>query len=170
MKQKAIICDIDGVLLDTSKVFKQIEDFYLTGNIKWKYFNRHANDNDVPCDIRIMRILEWFVDNGYKIIFLTARSEEIYRQTRAKIQYEQALYANKPFDFLLIMRPSDVLAPSDEVKYNALLEIEKKYNIFCAIDDDADNCDMFASKGILTLQVKKNIQNEKEMGVLQCLN
>ena len=47
MKKKAVICDIDGVLLDSEHIFDKINELGLSGNDKWEYFNRHAKDVDV---------------------------------------------------------------------------------------------------------------------------
>ena len=152
---KAIICDIDGVLLDTAFIFDKIEEDNLQGAEKWEYFNCHANDYSVFSDTRIMKMLELYAHNGYKIFFLTARSEEIFTETREKILFEQRLCGCKPFDFLLIMRPFKVSAPADEVKYSALSALKKAYNISFAIDDDLANCEMYAKHGILSLQVRK---------------
>lgn len=37
IKQKAVICDIDGVLLDTAHIFDRIEKAGLQGNDKWDF-------------------------------------------------------------------------------------------------------------------------------------
>ena len=56
MKQKAIICDIDGVLLDTEHIFERIETAQLTGRDKWDFFNRHANDVDVIANNNVIDV------------------------------------------------------------------------------------------------------------------
>lgn len=155
MKQKAIICDIDGVLLDTQHIFERIENAQLTGRDKWDFFNRHANEHDVVADSRVVEILETFSEKGFRIIFLTARMNEIESQTKAKIDMAIGQYANRIFPYLLIMRPTKNFDSSENVKERWVEILRENYHIFCAIDDDPKNCEMFAKNKILTLQVHK---------------
>ena len=155
MLKKAIICDIDGVLLETKHIFEEIEKANLTGASKWDYFNRRANDYDVEVDSRVIELLETFANQGFRIIFLTARSIEIEKQTRAKIELAIARFSESIFDFLLIMRPSRNIDSADKVKETWLHLLREKYDVMFAIDDDKANCDMFKSNNILTLQVHK---------------
>lgn len=155
MRQKAIICDIDGVLLDTSHIFERIEKAGLTGDAKWEFFDRHANDHDVEVDYRVIEILETFARQDYKIIFLTARSVEIDKATRAKIQLAIGQYAGSIFDFLLIMRPTLNTEPPDILKERWLNLLRKNYDVLLALDDETANCEMFARNKVLTTKVLK---------------
>lgn len=154
IKQKAIICDIDGVLLDTAHIFDRIEKAGLQGRDKWEFFNRHANDYDVEIDSRVVETLET-LSQDYKIIFLTSRSAEIYKQTRAKIATAIGLYAQTVFDYILIMRKDGDPRDSVEVKAEWLKEIQQEFDVIFAIDDESENCEMFARNNILTLKVQK---------------
>jgi len=155
MKQKAIICDIDGVLLDTEHIFERIETAKLTGEDKWEYFNRHANEHDVVADSRIVELLEAFNEQGFRIIFLTARVQKIESQTKAKIDISIGQYAKKIFPYLLLSRPSNNVESSSKVKQIWVDLLREKYDIYCAIDDNSENCEMFVKNNILTLQVRK---------------
>lgn len=155
IKQKAVICDIDGVLLDTAHIFDRIEKAGLQGNDKWDFFNRHANDYDVEIDSRVIEMLEVFALRGFRIIFMTARSSEIWKQTRAKIETSIAQYAQVSFCFELAMRDEPDTRPSNEVKQDLLNKAQEFYSILCAIDDEDENCEMFAKNNILTLKVHK---------------
>lgn len=155
MLKKAIICDIDGVLLETKHIFEEIEKANLTGASKWDYFNRRANDHDVEVDTRVIEVLETFANQGYKILFVTARSAEIWKQTRAKIDMVIGQYAQNIFKYSLAMRGTDDFNASDCVKAELLQQIQEKYDVLFAIDDDKSNCDMFCKNNILTLQVHK---------------
>lgn len=155
MLKKAIICDIDGVLLETKHIFEEIEKANLTGASKWDYFNRRANDHDVEVDTRVIEILETFANQGYKVLFVTARSAEIWKQTRAKIDMAIGQYAQNIFEYSLAMRGTDDFNASDCVKAELLQQIQEKYDVLFAIDDDKSNCDMFRKNNILTLQVHK---------------
>ena len=155
MKQKAIICDIDGVLLDTDHIFERIEKAGLTGDAKWDFFNRHANDHDVEVDSRIVELLEAFANQGFRIIFLTARSIEIEKQTRAKIELAIARYSESIFDFLLIMRPARNVDSAEVMKESWLHLLREKYNVMFAIDDNDENCKMFAKNNVLVMKSLK---------------
>ena len=155
MKQKAIICDIDGVLLDTEHIFKKIDKLGLTGTSKWEYFNRHANEYDVEIDSSVIEILEVFAEKGFRIIFLTARMNEIESYTKAKIDVAIAQYASRIFRYLLLTRPTRNFDESSKVKQMWVELLREKYDIYCAIDDEIENCEMFAKNKILTLQVHK---------------
>lgn len=161
IKQKAIICDIDGVLLETEHIFDRIKRAGLQGSDKWKFFNRHANDFDVEIDSRVVEMLEALSKQGYKIIFLTSRSGEIYKQTRAKIATAIGLYAQTVFDYILIMRKYRDLRSSVEVKAEWLKEIQQEFDVIFAIDDEDENCEMFAQNGIMTLQVISRLNKER---------
>lgn len=155
MKQKAIICDIDGVLLDTKQIFEHIETAQLNGAEKWNYFNRHANDDEIVADEKIIKLLELFADKDFRIIFLSARMNEIESQTRAKIDASIGQHSNKIFIYMLLTRPQGNKAKSAEVKQMWVNLLKSKYDIYCAIDDEPDNCEMYAKNGILTMHVIK---------------
>lgn len=155
MKQKAIICDIDGVLLDTKHIFEEIEKANLAGADKWEYFNRRANDYDVEIDSRVVDMLEVFANQGIKIIFTTARSSEIWKQTSAKIDMAIGNFAQQIFGYSLAMRGSNDFRMSQEVKQDLLNDIRNQYDVLFAIDDETPNCEMFKLNNILALQVHK---------------
>lgn len=155
MKRKAIICDIDGVLLHTEHIFQDVERLGLLGADMWEYFNRHANDWKVEADGRVVDVLRAFAKAGYKIIFVTARSIEIWKHTRAKIDLIISQYSDFIFSYDLAMRGIKDCRSSAEVKQTILNDIKSDYNIICAIDDDCSNCEMFAKNNILTMQVIK---------------
>lgn len=155
MKHKAIICDIDGVLLDTEHIFDRITQTGLADDNAWEFFNRHANDHDVMADSRVIEILEAFANKGFKIIFLTARNVVIESQTRAKIDISIAQFADNLFKYQLYMRPYKCKDKSCDVKQRWLNELRQTYDIYCAIDDESENCEMFAKNNILTLKVHK---------------
>ena len=97
MKKKTVICDIDGVLLDSEHIFDKINELGLSGNDKWEYFNRHANDVDVIANKNVIDLLSAFNSAGIRIIFLTARSQEIEAQTRAKLDMVIGQFAENIF-------------------------------------------------------------------------
>lgn len=155
MKQKAIICDIDGVLLDTEHINDMITNSGLSDDSAWEFFNRHANDESVVADSRIIEMLEAFAEQGYKIIFVTARSTQIWQQTRAKIDMSIGLCAKHHFNYEICMRGIDDKRPSSKVKQSLLNKIQEFNSVLFAIDDESENCEMYAKNNILTLKVHK---------------
>lgn len=153
MKQKAVICDIDGVILDSSQVFKEIEEQGLTGDAKWEYFDRHANGLHVYPEKRMIEVIHNFLNQGYRIIFLSARSERIIQETIKRVFNEFYNYGCILNSYLFILRPIGDYSPSAEVKEKHLKELKENYNILCAFDDDDSNCAMFERNGILTFKV-----------------
>lgn len=101
------------------------------------------------------------LSQDYKIIFLTSRSAEIYKQTRAKIATAIGLYAQTVFDYTLLMRKYRDKRDSVEVKAEWLKEIQQEFDVVIAIDDETPNCELFAQNGILTLQAYKK-REEKQ--------
>ena len=167
MKEKAIICDIDGVILDSSQVFKEIEEQGLTGDAKWEYFDRHANGLHVYPEKRMIKIIHSFYQQGYKIIFSTARSERIKMETSCRLVSDFQYYEPKgAFEAKLLMRPIGDYSPSAEIKEKHLEDIKKEYDIVCSFDDDDSNCAMFERNKILTFKVV----NESHINLLEEYN
>lgn len=145
MKRKAIVCDIDGVLLDSSHVMQEAEDLELYGDLKWDYFYNHCNDVEVISETKRLLFLFWI--NDVTIVFSTARNKKCYESTVEKFRKE-GIYFDK-----LPMRKDGDLRPAYEVKKEHI-EIVKRmdYDIIAFIDDDLDNCNMAKELGILALR------------------
>lgn len=149
MKQKAIICDIDGCLLDTLNIHKQIEELGLTGALKWRYFEAGANDiKTVKFNRNLANVLKTFADTGIKIILLTARSEAIRYSTKLRLDYE----INAAFSYKLLMRSMGDSNDPHIVKYLHLKKILEEYDVILAIDDEDANLKMFAANGIFVMK------------------
>lgn len=147
MKKEIIICDIDGCLIDTKWIFEMTKD--ATPAIKWDFFNRNANniDNGRNFDLAaLIDKLNYFA--GYKIVFVTGRSELIYKDT---LRMLKSLFTFD--DIKLLMRKEGDCSSSHKVKEEILMGLKEEYKIVCAIDDDPDNCQMFKDNGILTMRV-----------------
>lgn len=144
-KPKAIVCDIDGVCLDSSLIFKELFDLKLKGDAKWDYFREHCNGPRVS-KIENSRILINNANNCAHIIFSTARNEKCREAT------EQRLLSDGFFFEKIYMRSQNDYRESKDVKKDHLLEIMKSYDILAFIDDDLTNCEMAKELGILTLR------------------
>ena len=148
-KQKAIICDIDGCLLDTSYIHRSIDSLGLEGAEKWRFFESLANDiKVVRFNKNLANILKTFADSGMKIILLTARSESIKYQTKLRLNYE----INDKFNYTLLMRPINDTSDPQTVKFIHLKKILEEYDVILAIDDEDENLKMFAFNGIFVMK------------------
>lgn len=152
-KVRAVIFDIDGVILDSSVVFQQIEKKGLKGEAVWNYFDKYANSDIVFSNKKIIKLIEDFYILGYKIIILTARSEAIRKHTMFRLNLEFYNHTESKIEYELYMRKEDDKTPASEVKEKHLNYILKFHDIFCAYDDDEKNCQMFHENGILTFKV-----------------
>lgn len=165
MKRKAIVCDIDGVLLNSSHIMQEAEDLELYGDLKWDYFYNHCNDVEVIEETK--KFLDT-IDSGYYvtkeniidgfdsythcdrqkyvIIISTARNEKCKTATEDKLFDEHIGYDK------MYMRKDGDLRPSYEVKREHLLKIMEEFDVIAFIDDDLQNCEMAKSLGILALR------------------
>lgn len=149
-KDKAIIFDIDGVLLDTSFIFEEIFELKLKGDAKWDYFMANCNSDRVS-KIKGAIELYWQFSNGGHapyIFFSTARNEKCKEATLNKLWKEGFIIPDEG----LFMRKNGDYRPATEVKKEHLLEIMKKYEIIAFIDDDLANCEMAKELGVLALR------------------
>ena len=144
-KPKAIILDIDGVILDTEFILSEIHEKGLKGDEMWDYFHTNCNSDRVQLMPRIWEFI-WAVDE-FTIIISTARSEKVRSQTALKLTKHRISFDK------LYMRNIDDLSPASCVKREHLEEIMKNYDIIAFIDDDLTNCQMAKSLGILALRV-----------------
>lgn len=152
MKQKAIICDIDGCLLDTSKIYDEATQRNLEGAEFFNFFDRRANDPKYAVkNLTLFDLLNFFKSEGYTIIILTARTIKIQSET---YQYLTEGYKALPKDIVMVSRlVSDYGLPDYLVKESKLDSLLKDYDIRLAIDDNFDNLEMFRRNNIKTIGV-----------------
>ena len=142
--KKAIVVDIDGVILNTSDLLKDIQKFHLQGDEMWSYFYKHCNSKLYP---PIKSTLQFLKDlSEYSIILSTARNEACQEDTIQRLTSE-----GLKFD-LLLMRGHYDRRPSPDVKKDHLKSVIRNYQIVAFIDDDPQNCLMAKEMGILALQ------------------
>lgn len=155
--KKAIICDIDGCVLDTDWIWEEIEKQKLDGLKKWEFFNKNSCDleKSEPQDLLIKLINGDMFSMQHELIFSTARSEIIRKETREILE---KMFAGR--DFILLMRPEDCLLPSWQVKEQHLNEILKNYEVTSAIDNEEPNCEMYRRHKINCLEW--NIEEQKQ--------
>ena len=145
-KNKAIVIDIDGVLLNSYPILEEMLHLKLTGNDKWKYFHKHCNGPKVTfIGNEILSLLNVLKSSVY-VILSTSRNELCRKGTEARLKEE-----NFPYDFLYMRKEGDCRL-SPEVKEDHLNEILKSFDIVAFIDDDLSNCEMARKKDILALR------------------
>lgn len=146
-KEDVIVFDVDGVLLNTEYIFKEIFNLKLKGDAKWDYFIKHCNSDRTQSYKNILDL--WFcLSSRYKIFISTARNEKCKKDTL----YKLAKCCFFTTEDNLLMRKSNDYRPATEVKKEHLLQIMKNFNIILFIDDDLANCEMAKELGILTLR------------------
>ena len=147
-RPKAIICDIDGCLLDTRAVLKVAEATAQNEAQKWQIFENYANDRDkVAFNYILGEVLKSLRDSGYKIVFSTARSEAIKVDTKIRLRTELGFMGD------IYMRRIGDLRPAAEVKAEHFRLIREYYDPQIAIDDEDENIKMFANKGLLVMKL-----------------
>lgn len=160
MKSKAIVIDIDGVLLDVSKLYKKIEELQLQGQDKWDFFHKNANNAEYVIKLEEFFTLANLYNNaGYKIIILTSRRDLIGKST---LHY--LLNGDVKLDNLteMVLRPANKEGtPSYLYKKEEIQKLHKRYDIELILDDEYANCAIFRQLGFTVLRViKKGIADE----------
>lgn len=145
MKEKAIVLDVDGVLLDSSKVFEELFKRKLKGNEKWEYFRENCNGSEVTFIKNSLKFIQ-ALNKEVKIILLTARNEKCRESTEARLKAENFIYHE------LYMRPKDNYEESYILKNKVVFELMGIYDIIAFIDDELSNCEAIKDLGVLSLR------------------
>jgi len=144
MKRRAIVMDIDGVILNTQPLMQEILDRGFTGETKWVHFYKNCNRVNLINGV-------WELINSFEdfvcLVLCTARNEENYEETADKMEKEGIYFDD------LYMRGKDDYRQDVEVKRDLLKQIQEKYDIVAFIDDKVTNCEMAKELGILSLRV-----------------
>lgn len=146
--RKAIICDIDFCLLDSSEpaMLKQRADYHMNEQESWQvyYDNLHLCKRNEWCYELLEKMTH---NNDIKVIFITGRSECARKATKQFFKFRHDI------DWDLYMRPNNCFDADSEVKRSIMKNIYEDYDWLFALDDREDNCAMFNEFGITTLKV-----------------
>lgn len=144
MKRRAIIIDLDGTLCNKD----HRHHLYETTNRDWKAINEASKYDTV--NEWCLEIVNLFSMNGYKIVFLTGRSESSKEVTM------DWLVRNVGYgvDWELHMRPGGDTRMDTIVKNEIYFkDIATKYDVLFAIDDRKEVVDGFRDIGLVCLDV-----------------
>ena len=162
MKQKAIIIDLDNVIVRSEKRFERINLDAYADKDKERYIQSILDyskdcdgDEPIDCGIDLMQAIV----NLYKpdkVFFITARGVANYIPTLQWLKDEN-IWDNK---CSLIMRDEkldldhfEFTSRDIDANYKKLqaIEIMQNYDILMAVDDSIQNCEAFVSLGIPTI-------------------
>ena len=145
MREQAVVLDVDGVILDSFKVFEELFKRKLKGDEKWEYFRENCNGSNVTFIKNSLKFIQ-VLNKEIKIILLTARNEKCREATEARLRAEKFIYHE------LYMRPENNYEESHVLKNKILFELMSIYDIVAFIDDDLSNCEAAKDLGILALR------------------
>lgn len=147
IKPKYVICDLDGCLIDSSWIWDFIKSKPISEDEAFDLFNRLANADTNQIDLPLYKYLCFKGSGGFKIHFLTARSELIEVETINFIQRKTGLIYGK--EFTISFRPkNDVSSPAESKAERIQDFINKGNEIELAIDDEDSVLEMYESKKI----------------------
>lgn len=135
MKQKAVIFDIDGVLVEDSAL------------LPYKEEKHNAEAPKLPITSLGDHLAKLCFRSRYHIIVLTHRPQKIYAETTSQL-LGQGLF----WGLTLIMRDDNDNRAPEVYKEEKLLELKERYDIAFAIDDNIKICKMYQKHGIPALQ------------------
>lgn len=148
-KRKAVVLDVDGVILDSAFLFDEIFQLKLKGDAMWDYFHDHCNGERVKlikeCKglLATLYVLKRYID--LDIILLTSRNNKVEKETESKLK--EFMYFDK-----LIMRPDGDYRESHVLKKEELEKLQKEYIVLFFVDDDLKNCEAAKELGIYSLR------------------
>ena len=144
MKQ-TIIFDLDGTLalIDKRRAISTKDN----GKMDWdKFFDPKNIDLDQP-NIPVIKTLQMFMDNGFKIVIFSGRSDRTFNATTKWLMNNQIMW------HLLKMRPEDQLYKKDSDLKQSWLDTIGKDRVSMVFDDRDQVVDMWRQNGLTTFQV-----------------
>lgn len=148
--KNCIVLDVDGVILNTAFLFKEIFDLGLKGDKMWDYFHENCNSDKVKLIPEFEEFYTLLLSTKFQLntdfILLTSRNEKVRKETEDKLKLEGIIFDK------LIMRPEKDYREASVLKKEALQELSKEYDILMYVDDDLKNCEAAKELGIYSLR------------------
>lgn len=152
MKQKAIIVDIDGTISEN-----------VTGRPQYGKGAAEGMLEDKPRTNLIDMIRTYCDEYSVDLLVLTGRHEGIEEAVTKKWLDDNWFHPDKIF-----FRGKDDYSKAALYKEKVYTEeIEPYYDVLMVFEDDDSCVQMFRNKGLLVLQPKKSIMNDKISNLLQ---
>ena len=144
-KRRAVIFDIDGTLVDSFHRSNMITDWIAATNDQiHEYAAQMHKDTPIPAMVELCRTLH---TAGYAIVLLTSRDCTQYQAT-AEYMKQYGI----PFDELVVRDSIDDRRSSRVYKAEKLAQIQERYEVEFAIDDENGVTQMFRERGVPCLQ------------------
>ena len=151
MKPKYIICDLDGCLIKSGWIWDVAKEKGFSKDVAFDFFNRSACCDACEIDVSLYKYLCFKASGGFRLHFLTARSEVISVETINFIQRKTGLIYGK--EFTISFRPAnDLSSPADSKARRLDAMIADKKEILLAIDDEDEILKMYQNRGIKTIK------------------
>ena len=151
MKPKYIICDLDGCLIKAGWIWDVAKEKGFSKDVAFDFFNRSACCDACEIDVSLYKYLCFKASGGFRLHFLTARSEVISVETINFIQQKTGLIYGK--EFTISFRPAnDLSSPADSKARRLDAMIADKKEILLAIDDEDEILKMYQNRGIKTIK------------------
>lgn len=147
--EKVVICDLDGTLADCT----HRQHFTQSDPKDWKSFFGAMADDTVR--VEILDQLLMLEEQGYKIIFVSARPENYREVTEAWLEKHLNGYE---LGIALIMRDSNDKRPDVEVKSDIYEKYLKNLSILKVFDDRPSVIRMWREKGLTVEDVGNGIE------------
>ena len=93
-KSKAIVIDIDGVILDSDLILKEIYDLKLKGDAMWSHIHSNCNGDRVTFLSNITSLLS-SLDSSVAVVLSTSRNECCREGTEKRLHEEGYDYINR---------------------------------------------------------------------------
>ena len=151
IKTKFIICDLDGCLIKSGWIWDVAKEKGFSKDIAFDFFNRSACCDACEIDVSLYKYLCFKASGGFRLHFLTARSEVISVETINFIQQKTGLIYGK--EFTISFRPAnDFLSSADSKAKRLDAMIADKKEIYFAIDDEDAIIEMYQKRGIKAIK------------------
>lgn len=143
MKIKAIICDLDGTLIDCS----HRKHFVESENKDWKSFLDPENIAKDTINEWCLELIKAMYNSEYKIIFVTGRNYS------TRIATENTILSLYSHHAALFMRKDSDYREDSVIKKKIYYEhIEPYYDVIFCVDDRKCVTEMWRSLGLICLQ------------------
>ena len=144
-KPKAIICDLDGTLCDSSW-----RKHFVEGEQKnWKAFYAGISADPPRYDVLRLLLKEWS-ERGAAVVFVTGRSDEHKGATAEWIIRQLPAFRSAG---MLWMRDAGDHRPDVEVKRELIWDVMKNYDVVLAFEDRPHIVEMIREMGIECVDV-----------------